>query len=132
VDRDASPSDEHGGSLRRLTFVQRQALKGLVKQARKRPDEPLSPADWESSWRFASQRGTRAFKRVLRAMPSSPRCGYCGAPFAGVGARVVGPLGYRPSRKNPNLCAVCVELAPPGGMTLEIGVLFADLRGFSA
>lgn len=107
-------------------------MKSLVKQARKRPDEPLSPEDWESYWRFGAQPGNRAFKRVLRALPSTPRCGYCGAPFGGIGARVVRPLGYRPSRKNPNLCAVCVELAPPGGMTLEIGVLFADVRGFTA
>jgi adenylate cyclase len=131
VDREARASDDHGGAPRRPTFLQRQALKGLVKQARKRPGEPLSPADWESYWRFASQRGNRAFKRILRALPSTPRCGYCGAPFAGLGARVVGPLGYRPSRKKPNVCSVCVELAPPGGMTMEIGVLFADLRGFT-
>jgi adenylate cyclase len=55
----------------------------------------------------------------------------CGAPFAGMGSRLVRPLGYRPSRKNPNLCATCVELAPPGGITTEVGVMFADLRGFT-
>jgi adenylate cyclase len=55
----------------------------------------------------------------------------CGAPFAGLGSRLVRPLGYRPSRKNPSLCATCVELAPPGGITTEVGVMFADLRGFT-
>jgi adenylate cyclase len=116
----------------RLTFLQRQALRGMAKAAQKRPGEPLEPQDWGAYLRFMAQPSHRAFKRMLRALPSSPRCGYCGAPFAGVGARLVAPLGFRPSRKNPNLCATCVELTPPGGITLEAGVLFADLRGFTA
>jgi adenylate cyclase len=129
---DASGEPDPTGSAPRRTLLQRYALRGLIKQARKRPGEPLSPEDWESYWRFSAQPSSRAVKRVLRSMPSSPRCGYCGAPFAGIGARFVRPLGYRPSRKNPNLCSVCIELAPPGGTTVEIGVLFADLRGFTA
>jgi adenylate cyclase len=116
----------------RLTFWQRQGLRGMVKAAQKRPGEPLAPEDWGAYFRFMAQPGNRAFKRMLRALPSSPRCGYCGAPFAGVGSRLVAPLGFRPSRKNPNLCATCVELAPPGGITVEAGVLFADLRDFTA
>ena len=47
--------------------------------------------------------------------------------FSTKGRRIVGPLGYRPSRKNPTICAVCVETSPPGGMKMHTGVLFADL-----
>jgi adenylate cyclase len=122
-----------GGDARpsRPTVVERVAMRGLRKHARKHSTEPLAPADWESYWRYAAQPRIRIVKRGLRALPSTPRCGYCGAPFAGLGGWLVRRLGYRPSRKNPNLCATCVELAPPGGMTAEVGVLFAALRGFT-
>ena len=117
---------------RRLTLWQRAALRGLAKHARKHPDEPLDEADWAAYFTYATHRSVRVWKRILRSLPASPRCGFCGAPFHGFGSHLVRPLGYRPSRKNPNLCATCVELAPPGGMTTDVGVLFADVRGFTA
>lgn len=125
---DEAPKDEPPA---RLTFMQRQGLKKLVKAAKKKPGEPLSPDDWRAYFEYGARISHQRMKRVLRALPSTPRCGYCGAPFAGVGGRIVRPLGFRPSRKNPNLCATCVELAPPGGLTSDVGVVFADLRGFT-
>src|SRR5258708_37549636 len=119
-----------GGDANRLTLWQRLALSRVRKAARKVRDEPLTSEDW-AYFELASGRVESGLSRLLRALPSSPRCGICGAPFAGFGARLVRPLGYRPSRKSPNLCAVCVEASPPGGMTTEAGVLFADLRGFT-
>jgi adenylate cyclase len=115
----------------RLTWWQRQALRRMHKAARKKADEPLTSEDWAAYFKVASGRMESVLSRLLRALPSSPRCGICGAPFAGFGSRLIRPLGYRQSRKSPSLCATCVEASPPGGMTTEAGVLFADLRGFT-
>jgi adenylate cyclase len=118
--------------VRRRTLWQRLMLRRLFKTARKRPEEPLSSEDWAAYFFYVAQPSSRAWMALLRSLPRSPRCGMCGAPFAGLGARLLRPLGYRPSRKNPNMCATCIELAPPGGMTMDVGVMFADLRGFTA
>jgi adenylate cyclase len=41
-------------------------------------------------------------------------------------------VGFGPSRKNPAICNTCFEMAPMGGVEAEIGVLFADVRGFTS
>src|SRR5205085_12349361 len=74
----------------------------------------------------------RVFISVMRRLPSEPRCRLCQAPYGGAGGRIMRRVGFGPSRKNPNLCNTCFEKAPMGGVEMEIGVLFADVRGFTS
>lgn len=78
------------------------------------------------------QGGFRRLRRMMRAIPSDPRCHVCYSPFGGPGGKVLGLAGRRPSRKNPNVCAACIEDGPPGGFVTNTGVLFADVRGFTS
>jgi adenylate cyclase len=115
----------------KLTLWQRMAVRKLRRKAGREAGEPLTPEDWVVAWRLHEQGLGGALAAIFRALPRSPRCAVCGAPFAGIGRWIVGPLGYRPSRKNPTVCGTCVEYSPPGGMVQYTGVLFADLRGFT-
>jgi adenylate cyclase len=74
----------------------------------------------------------RMWIRLMRRLPSDPRCAVCRAPFGGFGGRILGRVGFGPSRKNPRLCAECFEKAPMGGVETEVGILFADVRGFTS
>jgi adenylate cyclase len=74
----------------------------------------------------------RTFVRVMRHLPSEPRCRLCRAPYGGFGGRVMRRIGFGPSRKNPGICNTCFEKAPMGGVEMELGVLFADVRGFTS
>jgi adenylate cyclase len=74
----------------------------------------------------------RTFKAVMKRLPSEPRCRLCQAPFGGAGGRIMRRVGFGPSRKNPELCNTCFEKAPMGGVEMEIGVLFADIRGYTS
>jgi adenylate cyclase len=74
----------------------------------------------------------RMFLRVMRHLPSDPRCRLCNAPYGGIGGKIMRRVGFGPSRKNPGLCNTCFEKAPMGGVEMEIGVLFADIRGFTS
>jgi adenylate cyclase len=84
-------------------------------------------------WDF-EEFGDPSFRRlrwVMRRLPANPRCKLCEAPFGGVTGKILGLTSFGPSRKNPNLCRTCFEQAPTGGAEAEIGVLFADVRGFT-
>jgi adenylate cyclase len=74
----------------------------------------------------------RMFVAVVRRLPSEPRCRLCRAPFGGTGGRIMRRVGFGPSRKNPTLCNTCFEKAPMGGVEMEVGILFADVRGFTS
>jgi adenylate cyclase len=67
-------------------------------------------------------------RRLLRLLPSDPRCRFCMVPFAGVGK----VMRIKPSAMNPNYCRSCFEAMPTKTHEQEIGVLFADMRGFTS
>jgi adenylate cyclase len=48
-------------------------------------------------------------RRFFRYLPSAPRCKLCNNPFGGVAGHVLSVAGFRPSRKNPNLCSRCCD-----------------------
>ena len=87
----------------------------------------VKPLDWEA----LLVDGYEPFKisqRVFRRLPSEPRCKLCLNPFGGIAGKIIGILGRRPSRKNPNICQFCFDHLPPGGIEIDIGVVFADIR----
>ena len=96
------------------------------------PDLKGDPADVAYFTELMDAHRTRAFVRMMRRLPSEPRCRLCRAPFGGGGGRIMKRFGYGPSRKNPTICNTCFEEAPMGGVDMEIGVLFADIRGFTS
>ena len=73
----------------------------------------------------------RQARRVLKRIPSEPRCTICAAPFAGVGAPLMRVIGKRPSRQTPKMCDACFTFVANhhGGAEIEVSLLFADVRG---
>jgi adenylate cyclase len=91
----------------------------------------MSDADW---YRVLTEGedDMRAWRRMIRKVPSNPRCKMCYIPFGGLGGRFNRLQGNGPSRKNPGFCRGCFEAAPLGGAEVDIGILFADVRGFTS
>src|SRR5688500_16767835 len=92
----------------------------------------IAPVDDTTDWHkllVDGQERTLRAQRIFRRFPSGPRCTPCQNPFRGIGGKMVGVMGFKPSRKNPNLCARCCDGLGPGGLELDIAVVFADVRG---
>ncbi|RPJ01919.1 MAG: adenylate/guanylate cyclase domain-containing protein, partial [Chloroflexi bacterium] len=71
-------------------------------------------------------------RRLMKRIPSEPRCKICNAPFSGLGGQLVRlTLGRGPSKINPHFCSGCYDLlvANPGSTEIEMTLLFADIRG---
>jgi adenylate cyclase len=75
--------------------------------------------------------GPRLGRCLFSLIPSPWRCKFCNAPFRGPYAGAFRWIGYSPSRKNPHICARCIERAPEGGALVPVTVLFADVRGYT-
>ena len=85
------------------------------------------PPDWEALL-VKGYEPLRISQRVFRRLPRDPRCKLCQNPFGGLGGKVIGVLGRKPSRKNPNICQFCFDHLPVGGIEIDIGIVFADVR----
>jgi adenylate cyclase len=92
----------------------------------------MSEAGDVAFFRLLESHRARIFMRLMRRLPSDPRCAVCFAPYGGIGGRIMSRVGFGPSRKNPRLCDVCFEKAPMGGVEMDVGILFADVRGFTS
>jgi adenylate cyclase len=89
------------------------------------------PIDWEALL-VKGYEPMKLAKRIFRPLPHDPRCKLCLSPFGGVGGKMIGLLGHRPSRKSPNICQFCFDRLPTGGIEIDIGVVFADVRASTA
>jgi adenylate cyclase len=89
------------------------------------------PLDWEALL-VKGYEPLKVAQRIFRWLPHDPRCKLCLNPFGGVGGKMVGLVGRKPSRKNPNICQACFDHLPAGGIEIDIGVVFADVRSSTA
>jgi adenylate cyclase len=88
----------------------------------------------ETWWREYLLRGHRSegvARKIFPFLPAPPRCKVCYVPFGGIVGKMLGAVGWAPSRKNPHLCSRCCDRLPAGGAEIEIAVFFADVRGYT-
>jgi adenylate cyclase len=75
--------------------------------------------------------GLRRWKRVMGALPATPRCKLCLAPFGRPGSVLLRLIGNKPSPLNRRICTACIKHLHkgPGGAEIDVTALFVDVRG---
>ena len=74
-------------------------------------------AEAEQFWRKVLTEGHRPLRvmhRIFRHLPSPPRCKVCHNPFGGVGGKLVGLVGFTPSRKKSQSVRYLLRETPTG------------------
>ena len=94
------------------------------------PDPPQQDS-YATEILLGTYRGLRFGRGAFRALPSSPRCQACQAPFGLPFGPVMRMVGKAPWPKNPKYCSQCYRyiLNHRGGAEIESSFLFADVRG---
>ena len=114
---------------------------GSTAQDEAAPDETATdeaaPIASDPQWRAILEGTVGGFgsgRRILRHIPSSPRCKLCAAPFAGLGGRAMRLIDRGPWVKNPTICGFCFKELERGrgGAEITLTLLFADIRGSTA
>lgn len=97
--------------------------------------EHTHPGD-DPFWRENLTEHARTKQWVRRAFrvispDAEARCHLCFAAFDGLAAPLMRALGRSPWKRNPHFCAQCERAFSEhrGGAEIEIGVLYADVRG---
>jgi adenylate cyclase len=90
--------------------------------------------DYDDLWRrvlAGTQSNMRAGRRLLRHLPSDPRCKLCAAPFGGLGGTLMRLVGKRRWPRNPKFCSQCFSQLTDhhGGAEIDCSLMFADVRG---
>ena len=74
-------------------------------------------------------------RRLMRRIPSNPRCKQCNVPFGFPGILYSRAIGRAPWPKNPRFCSQCYSFLRQhgiGGAEVTLTSLFADVRGSTA
>src|SRR5258706_2732311 len=88
----------------------------------------------EAIWRailLGTEPRFRRTRKIMKHLPSPPRCKLCATPFEGGLAPLMRAIGRRRWSGNPKYCAYCFHAieALHGGAEIDCSMLFADVRG---